>query len=511
MRAARAVALAAALALTATPFAAQGNQSPEPAPLIGADDPDRIDGAYIVVMEKSANEAQTRAAEREVRRDGQVSHSYRSALNGFAAEMNDQRLEAIRKNPNVAYVEVQRAVQLSATQNNATWGLDRIDQRNLPLDSTFTYTADGTGVHAYIVDTGIRASHNEFAGRVGNGWDTVDNDSNPDDCNGHGTHVAGTVGGTTYGVAKNVTLHGVRVLNCQGSGTNAGVIAGIDWVAANAVQPAVANMSLGGGYSSSINSAVANAVSAGITFVVAAGNETTDACSKSPASEASAITVASSTSSDARSSFSNYGSCVDVFAPGSSITSAWHTSNSATNTISGTSMASPHVAGVAALWLDDNPSATPAQVASQITTTATSGVLTGVNGSPNLLVYSPLDGSGGGTPPPPPPPSGSCGLAETYTGTLTGTNDYQIQPNGDYYYSGSGTHQGCLEGPASGADFDLKLYKWNSFWGYWQLVAQSISSTSSESINYNGSAGYYYWRIESYSGSGDYEFGLTRP
>nr|5WSL_A Chain A, keratinase [Meiothermus taiwanensis WR-220]5WSL_B Chain B, keratinase [Meiothermus taiwanensis WR-220]5WSL_C Chain C, keratinase [Meiothermus taiwanensis WR-220] len=276
-----------------------------------------------------------------------------------------------------------------ATQTGATWGLDRIDQRTLPLSGTFTYSNTGSGVNAYIIDTGIRVSHSEFGGRATAVFDAIGDGQNGNDCNGHGTHVAGTVGGTVYGVAKSVRLYAVRVLNCSGSGSNSGVIAGVDWVRQNARRPAVANMSLGGGASSALDTAVNNAINAGITFALAAGNSNRDACQFSPARVTAGITVGATTSTDARASYSNYGSCLDLFAPGSSITSAWISSDTSTNTISGTSMATPHVAGVAALYLQSNPSASPATVRNAIVGNATSGVVSNAGRrSPNLLLYS---------------------------------------------------------------------------------------------------------------------------
>ncbi|OSC53636.1 serine protease, partial [Streptomyces sp. 4F] len=253
-----------------------------------------------------------------------------------------------------------------------SWGLDRIDQQNRPLDSSYTYPdSAGQGVTAYVIDTGVRITHSDFGGRASYGYDAIDNDNTAQDGHGHGTHVAGTVAGSAYGVAKQAKVVGVRVLDNSGSGTTAQVVAGIDWVARNAAKPAVANMSLGGGADSALDAAVRNAIASGVTFVVAAGNESTNASTKSPARVTEAITVGATTSSDARASYSNYGSVLDLFAPGSSITSAWNSGDSATNTISGTSMASPHVAGAAALHLADNPSATPAQVASALTSAAT--------------------------------------------------------------------------------------------------------------------------------------------
>jgi subtilisin family serine protease len=469
------------------------------APLLSAAPGRGVDGEYIVVLKDGANPHSVAAITGAGPR-----HVYTAVLNGFSASLNQGQLNALRNNPAVAYIEQDQLVSVSTTQTGATWGLDRIDQRSRPTDGNYNYTPTGAGVHAYIIDTGILTSHTQFTGRIGNGYDAVTSGGSANDCNGHGTHVAGTVGGTTYGVAKGVTLHPVRVLNCSGSGTNAGVIAGMDWVANNHVKPAVANMSLGGGASTATDDAVNRMHNNGVTVVVAAGNENQNACNVSPARAGNAITVGSTTSTDARSSFSNYGTCVDVFAPGSSITSAWYTSTTATNTISGTSMASPHVAGVAALYLQGAPSATPAAVVNAITSTATTGVVTSAGtGSPNRLVYSLL--SGGGTTPPPPPPPNSF----TYTGSLSGTNDYDIQPNGTYYQSAvSGSHTAQLSGPTS-ADFDLALYRWNGY--SWSRVGLSESATSTESITYSGTAGYYYWRVYSYSGSGSYTLVTTRP
>ena len=363
-----------------------------------------VPGRYIVVLEDWAagerghsSAAASVASELSARYGGRPDRIFRFAVNGYSAEMNEAQAAALSRDPRVKYVEEDGVMSIDTTQTNATWGIDRIDQRDLPLSGTYNFDADGSGVTVYVIDTGIRATHVDFGGRVSGGFSSVNDNRGTDDCNGHGTHVAGTAGSATYGVAKNVQLVPVRVLNCQGSGTTSGVIAGIDWVTANHVSPAVANMSLGGGASTTLDSAVTNSVNSGVVYAVAAGNSNADACTQSPARAPAAITVGSTTITDARSSFSNFGVCVDVFAPGSSITSLWKTSDTATNTISGTSMASPHVAGVAALVLQGNPGASPAAVADAIRNNATSGRISSVgSGSPNLLLFMGFTGGGGG-------------------------------------------------------------------------------------------------------------------
>jgi len=368
-----------------SPAAAKGD-----APIQGADSATAIPGRYIVVFKPGTPAAQVNAAAEHARGGGgQVDFVYESALSGFAGSFPEQALFGLSHNPNIEFIEADQVVTIDTTQSPATWGLDRIDQTNLPLNNSYTYNFTGAGVTAYIIDTGIRIAHNEFGGRASSGRDFVDNDSNADDCHGHGTHVAGTVGGSTYGVAKGVSLVAVRVLNCSGSGTNSGVIAGIDWVTSqHTTGKAVANMSLGGGVSTALDNAVRNSIADGVVYAIAAGNSNRDACRFSPARTAEAITVGATTSTDARASYSNKGACLDLFAPGSSITSAWITSNSSTNTISGTSMATPHVAGVAALYLEGH-SATPQQVRDAIVGAATPNVV-GNPGkdSPNLLLYS---------------------------------------------------------------------------------------------------------------------------
>ncbi|GIX32915.1 MAG: serine protease [Lysobacterales bacterium] len=365
-----------------------------------------IEGRYIAVFKDpvlssrlsgaEADDARARFAEDTAvdlaaRLGLQVEHVYGYAVQGFSFSVgkNKGAIEALLKDPRIAYVEEDGMVFLSATQSNAPWGLDRIDQRDLPLNGTYVYDYTASNVRVYVIDSGIRASHTQFGGRVLSGVSYINDGRGTSDCNGHGTHVAGTVGGSTFGVAKAARLVPVRVFGCTGGSSNSTIVAGIDWVAANRVLPAVANMSLGGGASSTIDNATNNLINRGVTVVVAAGNENQNACNVSPARVAAAITVGATTSSDARSSFSNWGSCVNIFAPGSSIASAWYTSDTATNTISGTSMASPHVAGVAALWLSVYPSWSPSQVRTQIYNRATPNRLSGIGtGSPNLLLYS---------------------------------------------------------------------------------------------------------------------------
>ncbi|MET8250454.1 S8 family serine peptidase [Micromonospora sp. NPDC005197] len=370
-----------------------------------------VPDSYIVVLKDTAvtsSRVGDTAQRLTGRHGGRVARTYGTALRGFEVAVSAGAAARIAADPAVAYVEQNHTVSISGTQANPpSWGLDRIDQRNLPLDSSYTYPNTASNVHAYIIDTGIRFTHNDFGGRATSGYDAVDGGS-ADDCNGHGTHVAGTVGGSSYGVAKGVQLVGVRVLNCSGSGTNAGVIAGVDWVTQNAIKPAVANMSLGGGANSSLDTAVRNSIASGVTYGLAAGNDNgANACNTSPGRTAEAITVGSTTSSDARSSFSNIGTCLDIFAPGSSITSAWYTSNTATNTISGTSMATPHVVGAAALLASANPSWTPQQIRDQMVANATPNVVGNAgSGSPNRLLYV-------GTGTTPPPPTGCTGTNGT--------------------------------------------------------------------------------------------------
>jgi subtilisin family serine protease len=389
-----------------------------------------IPGDYIVTLRANVADIASVAQALSGLHQGALKHVYKSALKGFSVQnISAAAAAAIAADPRVERVEADQVMTAIATQSPATWGIDRIDQNARPLDNSYTYNNDGSNVTVYIIDTGINFTHTDFGGRASKGIDEVTTGGSAADCNGHGTHVSGTVGGSTYGVAKNVKLVAVRVLNCQGSGTTSGVIAGIDWVTANKVLPAAANMSLGGGLSTTLNQAVARAVAAGVSFAVAAGNSTANACNSSPSSEPSAITVGATDINDGFAYFSNFGSCVDINAPGVNITSDWYSSNTATNTISGTSMASPHVAGAAALYLSANPTATPAQVALALTGNATQNAITAVPaGTPNLLLYTGFIGNGAPPPPPPPPVltasfSKSCsGLTCSFSNTSTNTS-----------------------------------------------------------------------------------------
>ena len=345
-----------------------------------------VDGDYIVVFNDHVADPIRKADEKVVQHNGKSKFKYENALKGFAATLSAQAVVALQADPDVKYIEQDQTVTISTTQTGATWGIDRIDQRNLPLSGSYTYTATGTGVRAYIIDTGIQTSHPQFGGRASAVYDAIGDGQSGQDCNGHGTHVAGTVGSATYGVAKNAYLRAVRVLNCAGSGTTSQVLAGINWVATNHISPAVANMSLGGGFSQAENDAVNNLANSGVFIAVAAGNSSADACNTSPASAANATTVAATTSTDARASYSNYGGCVDLYGPGSSITSTWL--NSGTNTISGTSMATPHVTGAAALYKSNFGDASYSTIRSWLTTNATANVISGnVTGTPNKLLY----------------------------------------------------------------------------------------------------------------------------
>ncbi|MEY9990178.1 subtilisin family serine protease [Streptomyces sp. V4I8] len=364
--------------------------TPAEGKVLAAGSPTAIKDSYIVTLKKSAGLKASSAAGKDLVEEygGAVKRTFTKALNGYTATLSATEAKRLAADPAVASVEQNQRVHMDATQSSAPWGLDRIDQTSLPLSGTYTYPdTAGSGVTVYVIDTGVRITHQQISGRASYGYDAVDGDTTASDGNGHGTHVATTIAGTTYGVAKKANIVAVRVLDNAGSGTTAGVVAGIDWVTNNHSGPSVANMSLGGGASTALDTAVRNSIASGVTYAIAAGNSSANASSYSPARVTEAITVGATTSSDARASYSNYGSVLDIFAPGSSITAGWYTSDTATNTISGTSMATPHVAGAAAVYLAGHTSATPAAVASALTGGATTNAVTSPGtGSPNRLL-----------------------------------------------------------------------------------------------------------------------------
>ncbi|HYV43719.1 MAG TPA: S8 family peptidase [Myxococcaceae bacterium] len=376
-----------------------------------------IPGEYVVVLKEPdkavAGQAVALQANSLVAKyGGATKRTFQAAIRGFSMTGTEAQAKALSSDEQVAYVQENQVIQISDTETKATWGIDRIDQRDLPLDQTYNYNASGKGVHAYIIDTGIRISHQDFGGRADVAFDAQNDGKNGIDCHGHGTHVAGTVGGTVYGVAKNVSLHAVRVLDCKGSGSTESVVAGIDWVTQNGARPAVANMSLGGPADPALDDAVRKSIAAGVVYAIAAGNDSADACLDSPARVDVAITVGATTDGDVRASFSNYGNCVDIFGPGYQITSDWNEGDLATNTISGTSMATPHVTGSAALYLEAHPTATPADVAAALVDNSTPDhVKNPGNCTSNHLLYT---GFINATPPATPP---SSAVQPGHTGT----------------------------------------------------------------------------------------------
>ncbi|MEU3454680.1 S8 family serine peptidase [Micromonospora sp. NPDC006766] len=384
--------LATALALSATGTAAAAQPEGE---IVQAGGPTAVQDSYIVVLKKDmVTRAQVADKARDMARThgGKAGFVYDAALRGFEVSLSQSAARRLAANPAVDWVQQNHTVSVQGVQPNPpSWGLDRIDQRKLPLDSNYYYPNKASTVNVYVIDSGIRLRHTDFDNRAVTGFDAITPGGDANDCDGHGTHVAGTIGGTNHGVAKEVKLHAVRVFDCAGKGTVADAIAGVDWVTKNHVSPAVANMSLRVLYGSlALDTAVTNSINSGVTYVVAAGNDYMEACDVSPARVNEVITVAATTNKDARPSFSNYGKCVDIFAPGSDITSAWATSDTATDTKSGTSMASPHVAGAAAMLLHSHPSWTPAQVKAQLIKDATPDVVTNAGPeSPNRLLYIP--------------------------------------------------------------------------------------------------------------------------
>jgi subtilisin family serine protease len=472
------------------------------APLYPAADSRRArPGRYIVVFNPGTSERDLASAQGVARDPGSsVRREFRSAVKGFAGELSSRALARLRKNPRVAFIEADQRIEATATQSPVAWNLDRLDQRTRPLNSRYSYNATGAGVAAYVIDSGIRTDHREFGNRATEGFSVINDGRGARDCNGHGTHVAGTIGGSTYGVAKGVTLVAVRVLACDGSGTVSGAVAGVDWVTRHHQARSVANISFGTGLSSALDNAVAASIASGVPYVVAAGNEAASACGSSPGRVSAAITIGATTPTDQRASFSNYGPCVDLFAPGVNIRSGTFGSTTATALASGTSMAAPHATGAAALYLQSNPGSTPAQVRAGLVGFATANVLGGVGaGSPNKLLYSTYVAATS-------LPSCSA-LPETYTGTLApGGSAYQ--PNGGSYFSATGGFQrACLSGPA-GANFDLFLHWWNG--STWVLWGSGRTSSSTEEVRLYGGPGHYLWGVSALSGGGNYTLKMTR-
>jgi serine protease len=437
--------------------------------------------------------------------NAKASRKFSSAIKGAVFTMDAKTAKKMAQNPLVDFIEPDERVTISATQYSPTWGLDRVDQTSGSIDNQYVYDTTASNVNVYVIDTGVN-NHSDFGGRVYSGYDFVDNDSNSSDCQGHGTHVAGTIASSTYGVAKGAKVYGVRVLNCQGSGSNSGILSGMDWVAQNHSKPAVANMSLGGGYSSSLNTAANNLVNAGVVTVVAAGNDNSNACNYSPASASNVITVGSTANGDSRSSFSNYGNCVDIFAPGSDITSTSQSGGS--TTMSGTSMASPHVAGVAAIYLAGNPNASTSAVAQALYDNATQNAISDVQGSPNLMAYSRF----GGTTPPPPP-------GDNILENGTAVNNLAANSGSDIVYtmqvpSGATDISFTMSGGTGDADLYVKFGSTPTDNSY---DCRPYKNGNSESCTGSQTGGTYYIRIKAYSSFsgvslvGNYTGGDTNP
>jgi len=452
--------------------------------------PPDLQDSYIVVFNDDVPESEIDGESEKMcgSSNSKKERTFKHAIKGFTGRLTAAAIEEFRRNPRVKYIEQNQVVKIVATQNGPTWGIDRIDQANLPLSTTYTYNTNGSTVDAYIFDTGVRSDHTEFGGRVVGGFSAVSTEPTPEDGNGHGTHVAGTVGGTVYGVAKGVTIIPVKVLAANGSGTNTGVIAGLDWaVAHHNSRPAVGNMSLGGGISTALDDAVRRCVTDGIVMAVAAGNSNLDASTASPARVQQAITVGSTTNTDAKSSFSNYGSIVDIHAPGSLITSSWYTSSTALNTISGTSMATPHVAGAAALYLEYAPGSTPAQVESALKQFSAVGRITGLpSGTVNNLLQINF-----GTVPPLPLPS-----VPTLSSPANAATNVSTSPTLSWVAATAAT------------TYNLQVSTSNTFTT--NIVDLTGLTTTSRAISGLANSTTYYWRVSSTNSTGTSAWSATR-
>lgn len=471
-------------------------------PLLGLDNPEAIQDQYIVrlhdnvsVSALSAQGVNGLIASFGLDPQGVViQHVYGQLIEGFAAKLSPENLKKLRSDARVQYIEADQMIFSTGSQSNATWGIDRSDQQDLPLNRTYNYSIEASNVTAYIIDTGINTKHEDFGGRAVWGTNTVDRRN--EDCHGHGSHVAGTVGGTKYGIAKGAKLVGVKVMDCEGKGSLSGVIRGIEWAASQKNGPAVANMSLGGPASQTTDDAVRAAVRKGLVMVVASGNDNKDACNSSPARTPEAITVNATNKSDRRSRFSNYGRCTDIFAPGTDITSVWMGRRNATKTISGTSMAAPHVAGGVALILAKNPSLTPAQVAQKLYADSSKDKISNPGyGSTNRLLFTDPD-SGGVDPGPDPDPKPDD---QIYEGRVN-SNSSSFQPSSKGFQWNGGNLKGVLSSSAT----DLDLYLQKRVNNRWVDVAASVNNASNETIDFNAASGTYRWDIYAYRGSGTY-------